>query len=104
MTKARAFFAYVAWQPCVIPGCREQPEVAHVMGVLSHKTGQPLTRRSGAAHVCVVPCCAAHHRTARNSLHELGERGFEAHHGMPVFHLQRVALTLLAQYVLEGTR
>lgn len=94
----KSFYAFVAGQPCCAPGCTEPAEVAHVQAVLSRKTGLPLPRRRDAAAWACVSACASHHR-GHDSIHQLGERGFEAAMGWPEGHLVRLALTNLAEWV-----
>lgn len=99
----RAHFDRIAGRHCCLPACRAQPvEVAHVAGAVSEKTGSPLPRRFGPAYFVAVPLCEAHHRTGRDSVHALGERGFERHHGLPEGWLLGLATTLLARTLEEA--
>lgn len=95
------YYGFTAAKPCCAPGCNAPSEVAHVGGVLSGKTGLPLPRRLGPAAYAVVPACASHHR-GHQSIHALGERGFEQAMGWPDGQLIRLALTNLAEYMKNG--
>jgi hypothetical protein len=95
----RHYLGFIALQPCIVRGCQERVEVAHVQGALSVKTGLPLPRRLAHAGLVTVPLCPYHHRLASDSVHAVGERGFEARHGMPEHQLLRWALTYLAVYI-----
>jgi len=95
------FLAWASGRKCCVPGCALMGELHHVRGVVSPKTGLPLAPRSGIAYVAVAPLCGAHHRTGRDSLHALGDYGFEAAHGLRRGYLLGVATALLAQYVME---
>ncbi len=98
----RQHLAYVASLPCCAPGCHARAsEAAHVAGAISAKTRQPLPRRYGVAYAVAVPLCAACHRTSSSSVHALGERGWERHHGLPDGWLLGVAASLLAQQVMR---
>lgn len=93
------FLAFVASQPCVVPGCRNASHAHHVLGGVSLKTRLPLRRRQGLAFALAAPACMAHHQTDTVSIHSVGERAFERHHGLPEFHLLALAASLLAAYV-----
>src|SRR5690625_3540451 len=73
--RRKAFFDFVARFPCLRCGVFGV-EVAHIQGILSRKTGLVLPRRKGAAAVGVVPLCAECHRTAADSIHNVGEEAF----------------------------
>ncbi len=38
----------------------------------------------------VVPLCGVHHRTGKDSLHELNKDGFHAHHGIDLMHTAEI--------------
>ena len=100
----REFLAWVSGRKCCVPGCGMMGELHHVRGVVSPKSGLPLAPRSGIAYVVVAPLCGEHHRTARDSLHALGDEGFESAHGLRRGYLLGVATALLAEFVLEVER
>lgn len=65
---------YLAWirtLPCLVCGRTTGIEAAH--------TG-PHGIAQKSSDTSVVPLCARHHRTGRDSHHKLGPRAFERHH------------------------
>ena len=96
------YLTWLAQQPCIVNGERGV-EIAHVVGLASPKTGQPLARRLGPSIIYAVPLSAWWHRLSPHSIHALGERGFEHHHGWPEYHLLRYASMFMALYILEAT-
>lgn len=97
----KEFLAWASGRKCCVPGCGMMGELHHVRGVVSPKSGLPLAPRSGIAYVVVAPLCGAHHRTGPDSLHALGDDGFEREHGLRLGYLLGVATALLAEYALE---
>lgn len=57
--------------PCIVPDCRKPSENMHI-------EGDGAGRKADANKI--VPCCAGHHRTRRDSLHNLGREAFEGEH------------------------
>ena len=100
---SRAYFDFVARQPCIKCGVFGV-EVAHIQGILSRKTGMVLPRRKGAAAVGVVPLCAACHRTAPDSIHNVGEDAFSESLGRGRDYLFRFAASLIVWFFVEGER
>ena len=63
--------AFVQSLPCIVGGCDKSSENAHIEGDgVSHK----------AAYDKIVPLCRTHHRTGKDSLHNLGREIFEGTH------------------------
>lgn len=100
MTRAKKYLDWVAQQPCV--KCGGAPvEIAHVRAFRSPKTDDLLPRRNGIASIAVLPLCAACHRTAPDSIHEAGERAFEANLGRGDGYIAQKAASLIAEYYLS---
>jgi hypothetical protein len=99
------FTEYHAWlrrQPCL--RCWEIPaEAAHLRCVASWRTpGDYLPRRKGPAIWAAIPLCASCHRTAKDSLHAVGERAFFADMNMPDGWAAALCLRYLAERLEEG--
>lgn len=62
---------WVQWQPCIVPGCTQPSENMHIEG---DGTGRK------AGYEKIVPGCRGHHRTRKDSLHNLGREAFEGEH------------------------
>lgn len=103
LDRRKAFFDFVARQPCLRCGTFGV-EVAHIRLLLSRKTGDVLPRRSGPAHVTVVPLCPACHRHAPDSIHNVGEEAFSDGLGRGQGYLLRAAATLIVEFFVEGSR
>lgn len=101
--RRKAFFEFVARQPCLRCGTFGV-EVAHIRLLLSRKTGDVLPRRSGPAHVTVVPLCPNCHRHAPDSIHNVGEEAFSDGLGRGQGYLLRAAATLIVEFFVEGSR
>lgn len=101
--RRKAFFAFVAKQPCLRCGVFGV-EVAHVRLLVSRKTGDVLPRRSGPAHVTVVPLCPDCHRHSPDSIHNVGEAAFSDSLGRGDGYLLRAAATLIVAFFVEGER
>src|SRR5690625_191518 len=101
--RRKAFFAFVAKQPCLRCGVFGV-EVAHIRLLVSRKTGDVLPRRKGAARVSVVPLCADCHRHAPDSIHNVGEAAFSDSLGRGDGYLLRAAATLIVAFFVEGER
>jgi len=101
--RRKAFFDFVARFPCLRCGVFGV-EVAHIQGILSRKTGLVLPRRKGAAAVGVVPLCTECHRTAADSIHNVGEEAFSDALGRGRDYLFRFAASLIVWFFVEGER
>ena len=66
---------YVATLHCVVPDCSHRGWMEN-----AHTVGGGIGRKANAE--TVVPCCARHHRTGADSLHNLQPEAFEAAHGV----------------------
>jgi len=99
-SKLVKFYTFAAQHQCLVPSCYNPVELHHVKGGVSLKTRTALPRRNGLAEALVVPLCAEHHRTSRDSVHELGEAAFEESHGLPEGFLIAFAASLLAAHVM----
>jgi hypothetical protein len=63
---------FVGQLPCIVPGCPSlHQDNAHI-------EGDGGSRKAGADKV--VPLCRGHHRTRKDSLHNLGREEFEGTH------------------------
>lgn len=62
---------WVQTLPCIVPGCTQPSENMHI-------EGDGAGRKADANKV--VPCCCGHHRTRKDSLHNLGREAFEGEH------------------------
>lgn len=62
---------WVREQPCIVPGCTRQSENAHI-----EIDGAGLK----ADYTKIAPICGVHHRTGKDSLHNLGREAFEGEH------------------------
>ena len=56
---------------CIVPGCDQRAENAHI-------EGDGIGRKAG--YEKIAPICRGHHRTRRDSLHNLGREEFEGTH------------------------
>lgn len=93
------YFEWLARKACVRCGVRPV-EIAHVRAFRSPKTDDLLPRRHGIAQVAVLPLCAECHRTARDSIHAVGETTFERELGRGSGYLAQKAGSLIAEYFL----
>ena len=98
MRKRDGYYDWVAGRSCVRCG-RRPVEVAHVRAFRSPKTDALLPRRQGIAAWAVLPLCPACHRLDRDSIHALGEDGFETELGRGDGYLAQKAGSLLAEWV-----
>jgi hypothetical protein len=98
--KLARFYSFAAQHPCAAGHCHEPVELHHITGGVSLKNGLQLARRQKHAEALVVPLCARHHRTGTDSVHMMGEAGFERFHNQPEGHLLGLAASLLAAYVM----
>lgn len=57
--------------PCIVPGCRQLSENAHIIG-------DGAGRKADADKI--VPLCVMHHRSGQYALHHLGREEFEGTH------------------------
>lgn len=96
----RLYLDWVARKPCVRCGAHGV-EIAHVRAFRSPKTDDLLPRRAGIAQVAVLPLCPACHRTARDSIHNVGESAFERDMGRGDGYLAQKAGSLIAEYMLQ---
>lgn len=62
---------FVQTLPCIVPGCDKPAENAHI-------EGDGAGRKADATKI--APICRGHHRTRRDSLHNLGREAFEGEH------------------------
>lgn len=93
---------YVASRPCLI--CQGWPvEVAHIMLLISPKTGMRLGRRVGVNKYAVIPLCVKHHRSGPGSIHVMGETKFFEEHEISQEVLVRVWASWFCGWV-EGGR
>jgi hypothetical protein len=72
-TRNLKYLAWIRTLPCLVCGKTGGIEAAHTG---PHGLGQKSPDTS------VVPLCARHHRTGRDSYHKLGPRAFERQHGL----------------------
>lgn len=81
--------AFVASLPCIVPGCPNPSEAAHVVRI-----DGGMGRKGN--HLGLAPCCPFHHRDPMHGLHKLGPRTFER--------LHRVSLEVAARRTEDAWR
>lgn len=73
-TRSPAYLAFIRTLPCLVPDCQARiVEAAHF---------GPHGLSQKASDLDTGPLCNRHHRTGNDSLHRLGRRRFEQHHGV----------------------
>ena len=81
-TRLQHWYGFIKARPCLRCGTTEQIEAAHVRGFVNVQTGALLRRsHKGLAAWCCLPICSSCHRTAPDSLHNVGEEAFIAELG-----------------------
>lgn len=92
--ETKAFYEFVKSHPCVRCG-RVPSDAAHIEGIISPKTGlvMPRSHKTIARWAC-VPACKDCHQHARDSIHEVGEEGFNRSLGKTPHYLWQLALTM----------
>jgi hypothetical protein len=103
-TVAKSYvYSYIAAKPCLRCG-RIDSEVAHLAGFPSLKQAGMEPRRKGLSALCCIPLCGECHRTAKDSLHEVGEQNFSATFGKPEGWIYHMQARLMAEALVEYMR
>lgn len=99
--RLQTYYDFVAARGCIVPGCDNPPELHHVHGVRSTKTGQRLRRRQHLAEYAVIAACRKHHREGYDAIHQLGEEAFGMQHLGSATAVTEWAYTLALRFIEE---